>query len=105
MASARLAYWHTCRLLPLITGIIGNLLLKRRGRRLVDADWQELLDELSHRLGLRRKVTLLVGGPDQMPMTFGWLHPYVVLPSDGANWPARSAASGVAARVGSREAL
>jgi beta-lactamase regulating signal transducer with metallopeptidase domain len=74
-------------LLPLITGIIGNLLLRRRGRRLVDEDWQELLDALVRRLVLRRKVALLVGGPDQMPMTFGWLHPYVVLPSDAANWP------------------
>ena len=36
-------------LLPLATGIIGNLLLRRRGRRLVDADWQELLDELCQR--------------------------------------------------------
>jgi beta-lactamase regulating signal transducer with metallopeptidase domain len=74
-------------LLPLATGIIGNLLPKRRGRRLVDADWQELLDELSGRLGVRRKVTLLVGGPDQMPMAFGWVHPYVVLPANAANWP------------------
>ncbi len=73
-------------MLPLVIGIIGNRRFKQRGRQLLDSDWQKLLEELSQRLRLRRKVLLLLGGPEQMPMTFGWLRPCVVLPCDSASW-------------------
>ncbi|MEX2137748.1 MAG: M56 family metallopeptidase [Pirellulales bacterium] len=76
-------------LIPLITGLFGNLRLRHHSRPLADSEWQRLVAALSHRLGLRRRVTLLFGGPQQMPMTFGLLRPCVVLPSSAEHWSAQ----------------
>ncbi|QDT45292.1 Regulatory protein BlaR1 [Gimesia alba] len=73
-------------LLPLITGLWGNGRLRKQGQLLDSPDWQRMMTELSHRLGLQRTITLLSGGPQQMPITFGLRHPCVVLPDDAANW-------------------
>ncbi|QDT89937.1 M56 family metallopeptidase [Gimesia algae] len=73
-------------LLPLVTGLLGNWRLRKQSRRLNDADWQQTMTALSDRLGLQRPVTLLSGGPHQMPITFGLWNPCVVLPDDATNW-------------------
>ncbi|MEX2137749.1 MAG: M56 family metallopeptidase [Pirellulales bacterium] len=75
-------------LIPLIIGLLENLRLRFHGRRLANPNWQCLLAALSHRLELRRSVTLLFGGPQQMPMTFGLLRPCVILPSSAEHWSA-----------------
>ncbi|HEV2970315.1 MAG TPA: M56 family metallopeptidase [Pirellulales bacterium] len=74
-------------LIPLVTGMAGNLRWKVGARPPLDSAWQDLLFAMCQRIELRRDVTLVFGGPDQMPMTFGWLRPCVVLPSDAASWP------------------
>lgn len=73
-------------LLPLLTGLWGNRRLRKQGQLLDSPDWQRMMTELRNRLGLQRPVTLLSGGPQQMPITFGLRQPCVVLPEDAANW-------------------
>ncbi|WP_141253328.1 M56 family metallopeptidase [Myxococcus sp. CA006] len=65
-------------------------------RRLADralpapAAWQERLDALSRRLGLRRAVRLLQSSDVDVPAAVGWLSPVVLLPvSTLAGLPAR----------------
>ncbi|MEX2140545.1 MAG: M56 family metallopeptidase [Pirellulales bacterium] len=74
--------------LPLLTGLLGNLRLRHHSRPPTDSEWPRLVDALSHRLDLRRNVTLLCGGSQQMPMTFGLLRSCVVLPSSAEHWSA-----------------
>ncbi|MCH7989450.1 MAG: hypothetical protein IID46_09945 [Planctomycetes bacterium] len=71
---------------PLVSGLLGNLRLKLRSRRLDDSDWQRTLTNLCDNLGLQRKVSLLLGGPQQMPMTFGIWKPCVMLPDEAQHW-------------------
>ena len=72
-----------------------------RSLPLLEPEWRRLLARLTARLGLDRDVMLLVGDDEQMPMTFGWKKPYVVLPADALAWPEERRRGGAAARVGS----
>lgn len=71
---------------PFVLGLIVNLCLRVRSRRLSDAGWTRLLSELASRLDLTRTVTLLEGGCRVVPMTWGVLRPIVFLPDDTENW-------------------
>jgi len=74
-------------LLPLAVGILGNIGCRFRwGSPVLSGDWDGLLVRLSKQVGLRRKVRLLLAGPQQMPMTFGMWRPCVVLPVDASGW-------------------
>jgi beta-lactamase regulating signal transducer with metallopeptidase domain/peroxiredoxin len=73
-------------LIPLACGMLGNLRMIRRGRRVADNPLRSLLDELCGELGLRRDVILLLLPVEQMPMTFGFLRSYVVLPKQAIGW-------------------
>ncbi len=73
-------------LVPLISGLLSNLRLRLQSARLDDSGWQQLLTSLSNSLDLQRNVTLLLGGSQQMPMTFGLWKPCVVLPADALQW-------------------
>ena len=44
------------------------------------------MEEVCHRLDVRRRVGLLRGGQSQMPFTVGVLRPRVVLPADAEQW-------------------
>lgn len=72
--------------LPLVVGLSANLHMRLGTRRLEGLDWQPLVARLSQQLGLRRPVLLVIGGPRQMPMTFGLWRPCVVLPADAETW-------------------
>ena len=74
-------------LIPLASGILGNLWMIRRSRLAVDSQLRSLVDELSTDLALRRKVTLLLLPKGQMPLTFGLFWSYVALPADALSWP------------------
>lgn len=65
-----------------------------RGRRILrETDVEQspqllfALAKISRRLGLRRAVVLLRGGPQQMPFTVGSVRPRIVLPSSAQEWP------------------
>jgi beta-lactamase regulating signal transducer with metallopeptidase domain/protocatechuate 3,4-dioxygenase beta subunit len=73
-------------LIPLIGGLLGNLWMMRRGRPFADFRLRKLIDELMSDLALRRQVTLLLLPEKHMPMTFGFVRSYVVLPADALGW-------------------
>ena len=73
-------------LIPLATGMLGNLWMVRRGRRMADSALRRLVDRLSADLDLHRDVTLLLLPEGQMPMTFGFLRAFIVLPADALGW-------------------
>ncbi len=75
-------------LLPLVSGILGNLILKLRNKRVSDDLLLVLLRDLKGDLGITRDVSLLLADEGQMPMTFGFLRPCVVLPADAMAWSA-----------------
>ena len=65
-----------------------------RGRRILrETDFEQspqllfALAKISRRLGLRRAVVLLRGGPQQMPFTVGSVRPRIVLPSSAQEGP------------------
>ena len=86
MAAAGLADRRVSVLIPLVTGILGNLWLVRRGRPVADSRLPRLIDDSARDLGLSRGVTLLLLPRGQMPMTFGFLRSYMVLPADALCW-------------------
>lgn len=73
-------------LLPVASGLLGNRRLKKRSRLLDSPAWERTLSSLSQRLDLKRPVTLLAGGTQQMPVTFGWWRPSIILPAEAESW-------------------
>ncbi len=72
--------------------LAGWLRLRRQVREAspVPAEWQERLDGLSRRLGLRRAVRLLQSAALEVPSAVGWLRPVVLLPASAlTGLPAR----------------
>lgn len=78
-------------LLPRVLGTLSLWQLERRSTRVADPAWQALADEVRDRLGVRRKVALLITSARAMPMTWGLL-PYrparVLLPAEAEDWSA-----------------
>ena len=58
----------------------------RRSRSVDDADWLRLIDVVTRRLSLRRRVRLLESESAVVPSTIGVLHPDVLLPRAGRDW-------------------
>jgi BlaR1 peptidase M56 len=69
--------------------IVGRIALRRWARGagpIVGDEWITLLDDLSTRLGLTRRVTLLRHDRAAMPMTWGWIRPAILLPAEALSW-------------------
>lgn len=49
----------------------------------------ELAEDLARELRVRRRVRLLEGTSDAMPMSWGWLRPVILLPAGAEHWPRR----------------
>jgi beta-lactamase regulating signal transducer with metallopeptidase domain len=84
------AAWLTGAALVLISMAVGQFRLRqlsRNARTLRDAHWTQILAGACEIMGLRRAVTLLESVDDVMPMTWGWVHPVVLLPAEAARWP------------------
>lgn len=73
-------------LVPLASGLLGNRRLQKRSQLLDSPAWKRTLSTLSQRLDLKRTVRLLAGDIQQMPVTFGWRKPCVVLPAEAEGW-------------------
>ena len=85
-----LACWAGGAALGLIWLAAGQLHLRRLARDSIAVDnteWQTLLHNTGHTLGLRRTVTLLQGGENVMPVTWGWQRPIILLPREATDWP------------------
>lgn len=76
-------------LLPLIVSWLHLGRLCRKGRAIDDADWRMLLDQLSQRLGLARRVILIETDAPLMPMAWGVPRPAILLPRAARDWPDR----------------
>jgi beta-lactamase regulating signal transducer with metallopeptidase domain len=61
--------------------------LGRKAQRVSDPVWVEAARAAAQRLGTRRRVTLLRGGPAAMPLTWGVLRPALLLPAEADEWP------------------
>jgi beta-lactamase regulating signal transducer with metallopeptidase domain len=66
----------------------GRLLSRhgRRARRIDDAAWRTVLDEVSHAVGAGRPVRLLRGDHESVPVTWGWRRPRIVVPASSRDW-------------------
>ena len=83
------AAWSALMMLFLAVPMVGRFALWRlaRGARPIEeGEWNVLLGDLSARIGLSRRVTLLRSRHALMPMTWGWLRPVVLLPIDADSW-------------------
>jgi beta-lactamase regulating signal transducer with metallopeptidase domain len=67
------ARWRLSRILP-------------EARVLDDAAWRRLIEGLRAVSGVRRQVRLVMSSSVRVPMTWGLLHPVIVLPSAASAW-------------------
>jgi beta-lactamase regulating signal transducer with metallopeptidase domain len=84
-----LVVWAAGAALVLSRLLVGTVALARLSRQSApcnDARFTVLLQSLCAELGIRRRVTLLVGGADAVPMTWGVSSPKVLLPPDAGCW-------------------
>ena len=89
IASALLLIWLIGILVslgPSIIGLISLWNLRRRADLVTDRSWLELLDHISARLRLKRRVLLMKTGSRRMPMTWGLFRARVLLPEEADNW-------------------
>ena len=61
--------------------------MSRAAATIDDPSWRHLANDLSDRLGLARTVRLLRSERANVPMTWGWSRPVVLLPADADDWP------------------
>lgn len=79
-----------------LIGVLARLWIGNRAvRRLVrqaepvdDRQWFRLTREIATAMHIRRPITLLYGDHRAIPMTWGIVHPKVLLPHEAAEWPA-----------------
>ena len=73
-------------LLRFMLGVAGVGWLAHRARPVRDVAWIRLTDDIRRRLGVRRRVRLLRSVRTAMPMTWGLLHPVVLVPVRANDW-------------------
>ena len=70
--------------------IFSGWVLRRKasgGRRVVAGRLFETFQDLKSELGMNREVVLLIGNESQMPMVWGVLRQYLLLPEGAQDWP------------------
>jgi beta-lactamase regulating signal transducer with metallopeptidase domain len=72
-------------LLPLAIGLWRSRQLARNARPL-DGAWSTMLDALRAELGIRRNVRLLWSSRISVPVTWGLLHPIILVPDSALRW-------------------
>lgn len=73
-------------LLKILAGRIGVRLLSRRAAPVTDLEALAVLERLRRRMGISRPVRMLRADRATLPMTWGTLHPVVLLPADAHAW-------------------
>jgi Tol biopolymer transport system component/beta-lactamase regulating signal transducer with metallopeptidase domain len=71
---------------PLLAGALSLRRIARGSPPPAEASWTALLHRLTAELGLRRPVTLRESPQVSVPMTWGILHPLVLLPTHSHDW-------------------
>lgn len=67
-------------------GLFALVHIERTSASLTQDPWETMLDECRHRLGVRRPIRLLQFPGRIMPMTWGVLRQFIVLPSSAVRW-------------------
>ncbi len=81
--------WLAGLVLLLVRGLLGVRLAYRYAKRsdpfykMLDPGW---LKALQQRVGLKRRVSILLSSEINTPMTWGCFKPVILLPKDAANW-------------------
>lgn len=68
------------RCIQLATGLQGIYLLKKNKVFAVAAEWEQWLQQMSNKLGIKQKVALLESGLAKVPMVVGHLKPVILIP-------------------------
>jgi beta-lactamase regulating signal transducer with metallopeptidase domain len=82
--------WATAALVVLLrfaAGLIGLWRKSRFAAPVADHDWMQLVAELAARYGIRRRVSLRLGGGGTIPQTWGFSKPVILLPVEALEWP------------------
>jgi beta-lactamase regulating signal transducer with metallopeptidase domain len=74
-------------LLRLIVGTLRIVRITRRAARVVDGAWLETVQRSCETLGIRRPVTLVWCDRLHVPVTWGVVHPVILLPEAAREWP------------------
>src|SRR5262249_55729435 len=72
---------------PVLLGMLSLRRVARESRPVTDPARLELARDLAARLGLRRRVRLVLSPRREIPMTWGVFRPVVLLPADAEGWP------------------
>jgi beta-lactamase regulating signal transducer with metallopeptidase domain len=70
----------------LLTGLIRLGWLASGARRVTRGRWHDLAQELSRSYGLRRAITVLQSDHPSLLVTWGLVHPKVILPASAVTW-------------------
>lgn len=73
-------------LVRLGVGYCGVCRVLARARLVEGGRLHDRVRHMARRLQLIRRVRLYRGGPGQMPMTGGWMRPWIVLPAESDRW-------------------
>ena len=76
----------TIVLIPFAFGLAANLWTLWRSKQIHASKWTRLVDEMAAKIRLARPVTLLETHESVLPMTWGVVHPIVLLPSESHDW-------------------
>jgi beta-lactamase regulating signal transducer with metallopeptidase domain len=71
---------------PLVCGVVRTRRIARRCTPMTGTEWNKLVADVSGRIGLTRRVTLLKGQEGEMPMTWGYLKHSVLIPAEADTW-------------------
>ncbi|UCE20299.1 MAG: M56 family metallopeptidase, partial [Gemmatimonadota bacterium] len=69
--------------------LLGKILIWRiasRAQRVTESGWLQLTNSLKKKCGLRRQVRLLKSEKTTLPMTWGFLRPTILLPTEVDSW-------------------
>jgi len=73
-------------LVPVVGGMLSLARLGRRSRPTSSPKALAAFERASRDLGVQRRVRLWTSDERSMPMTWGWLRPVVLLPTDANSW-------------------
>lgn len=88
-ATILLEIWLAGVLVALLPVVIGRVQLARIAQFAIDVESDALDDfaaRLARSLGVTRVIRLVEGGPTSSPMTWGTVHPVVLVPAGFAEW-------------------
>jgi beta-lactamase regulating signal transducer with metallopeptidase domain len=75
---------------PTLLGLLANNWLRRRAKPITDHGWLPLLKSLRERMAVGRTVELRCSDALSIPLTWGVMHPVILVPPDAVSWPVQT---------------